>query len=254
MPLAMAFELMHTATLVHDDIIDQDDTRRDRPAVHVKWSVNDAILTGDALIALSVDLASRYGQTILKTVAQSALKLCEGEHADITFTLENITEDSYFRRIREKSASLFRAATYCGALAGDGAPSEVEALSTFGENFGIAYQLRDDILDLTQSGKPALKDLKKGTVTLPLIRAYVSSSPQQRNQLESQVKTVVKGDLSGTVTSSLLQTISQTGSLDYCEMKIDEHLRQAVDSVSSLKDSECKSYLVEMTNALKSMS
>lgn len=113
MPLALAFELMHTATLVHDDVIDQDETRRNKPALYRKWSVNDAILTGDALIALAVELASKYGEEILKTVARSALELCDGERMDITSSLKTATEESYFKRIGEKSASLFRTSTYC---------------------------------------------------------------------------------------------------------------------------------------------
>ena len=83
MDLAHAFELLHTATLVHDDIIDMDDVRRDQPSVHNKWTLDDAILTGDALIALSVRLASSFGPEVIRKVADTALELCEGEHMDI---------------------------------------------------------------------------------------------------------------------------------------------------------------------------
>jgi len=253
MPLALAFEFMHTATLVHDDIIDDDEYRRGILALHKKWSVNEAILTGDALIALAVDLASRYGETILKTVAQSALELCDGEHMDITFSLETATEEWYFRKIREKSASLFRAATYCGALAGGGTPLEVHALSTFGENFGIAYQLRDDILDLTLKGNTVLKDLASGRITLPIIHSYNTCSSDERKQIESKLRTLMNKNcaINNETAKNLLQTFSQKGSLDYCEKKIEENLRQAVASISTLKDTEYKTYLVEMTKALK---
>jgi len=255
-PLALAFELMHTATLIHDDIIDDDDTRRDRPALHRKWSVNDAILTGDSLIAFSVDLASGCGQTILKTVALSALELCEGEHADIAFSLDKTSEEAYFKKIKEKSASLFKAATYCGALAGGGTPSEVESLSNFGENFGIAYQLRDDVLDLRQKGTLMPRDLKSGRITLPLIHAYAASNWLERKQMKSQIKTLTNSapTRSGKVARDLVQTIDQTGALDYSEKKIDDHLHLAVTSVSSLRDTEYKGYLIEMTKALKTMS
>lgn len=255
MPLAMAFELMHTATLVHDDIIDHDDTRRDRSALHTKWSLNDAILTGDALIALSVDLASRYGQTILKTVAQSALELCEGEHADITFSLESTDEDSYFRRIKEKSASLFQAATYCGAFAGRGTSSEVHALSAFGENFGIAYQLRDDLLDLTQKGNMMPRDLKSARLTLPIIHAYDTGSQQQKKRMDIDLQTIAQttSKPNSKAVANLLRTINQTGALEYCEKKMDDYLSLAVASVTSLRDTEYRGYLVEMTKILKAM-
>lgn len=256
MPLALAFELMHTATLVHDDIIDDDEYRRGIPALHKKWSVNDAILTGDALIALSVDLASPYGETILKTVAQSALELCDGEHMDITFSLKTATEESYFKKISEKSASLFKAATYSGALAGGGSHSEVHSLSMYGQNFGIAYQLRDDLLDLKQKERMALKDLRSGSITLPLIHSYNTCSSDEKKQVESQLQRLMKGNPTNDDqgAENLLRIIRSTGSFDYCENKIDEHLRQAVNSISILKDTEYKTYLVEMTRALKALS
>jgi len=256
MPLALAFELMHTATLVHDDIIDQDETRRDKPAVHTKWSVNDAILTGDALIALAVELASEYGQEVLKTVARSALELCDGERMDITSSLETTTEESYFKRIREKSASLFRASTYCGALTGGGSSSEIAALSAFGQNFGIAYQIKDDILDLTHKGTDVLKDQKSGNITLPLIHFYTNNSLGQRKELESKLQTLMQNRNTNDteLSRSILETIRRAGSLDYCEKKIGEHLNRAVSSISGLKNSQFKAYLVEMTEILRSQS
>lgn len=253
MSLALAFELMHTATLVHDDIIDGDSHRRDIPALHKKWSVNDAILTGNALIALSVELASSYGESILKVVARSALELCDGEHMDTTLSLTTTTEESYFRMIREKSASLFAAATYCGALAGGGTPSEVDSLTKFGENFGIAYQLRDDLLDLTQKENTALKDLKSGRITLPLIHSYTNSDQNEKKRIENKLRILTNRNhgIRNETGESLMQILHQAGSLDYCEKKIDDHLCQAVVSISMLQDTEYKAYLVEMTRALK---
>lgn len=255
MSLALAFELMHTATLVHDDIIDNAESRRGMPALHKKWSVNDAILTGDALIALAVHLASGHGEIIMKTVAQSAIELCDGEHKDTTFSIETATEESYFKRIMEKSASLFRAATYCGALAGGGTSSEVNSLSLFGENFGTAYQLRDDILDLTQKGNAALTDLECGKMTLPVIHCYAQSSPDEKEQIESELRALINKNCArdNETVKTLLQMISKKNSLEYCEKKIDEHLNKAVASLYMLRDTEYKAYLVEMTKALKSL-
>lgn len=256
MSLASAFELIHTATLVHDDIIDRDEMRRGKLAVYKKWSVNDAILTGDALIALAVDLASGYGETIMKTVAQSALELCDGEHMDIRFSPEMMTEESYFRRIGEKSASLFRAATYCGALVGGGKFSEANALSMYGENFGIAYQLRDDLLDLTLKENMTLKDLLSGRITLPLIHLYTTSNSDEKKQIENKLRIIMNrnGTMDTETAENILQIIRQSGSLDYCKKKIDEHLRHAIASISILRDTDHKTYLVEMTRALKTWS
>lgn len=254
MPLALAFEFMHTATLVHDDIIDHDDVRRNRPSLHKKWSVNQAILTGDALIALAVGLSSTYGETVMKTVADSALELCDGENMDISFSPQMMTEKSYFKRIEKKSASLFMAATFSGALAGGGMLSEVNSLSAFGENFGIAYQLKDDLLDLTSKRASALKDLRKGTLTLPLIHAYSHCSPHERRQIDSNIQVLLNGNSTRDIeaTRQILRIIKKTESQKYCEKKADEFLREAVVSVAGIKNSEYRTYLGEMVKALKS--
>jgi len=252
MPLALGFELMHTATLVHDDLIDQDEMRRGKPALHKKWSENDAILTGDALIALSVELASGYGETILKTVAQSALQLCDGEHMDITLSLKKATEEAYFRKIKEKSASLFKAAAYCGALAGGGSPIEARSLAAFGENFGIAYQLRDDILDLALEENSFSKDLKSRRVTLPLIHSYAISNATEREQLETAFRVATKkGPIDFAIAERISRFFNEKGSIEYCEKKINQYLRQAVAVVASLRDTEYKNYLFEMAESLK---
>jgi geranylgeranyl diphosphate synthase, type I len=254
MPLALAFEFMHTATLVHDDIIDQDDMRRDRLAIHKKWSMNQALLTGDSLIALAVDLASTYGETIMKTVARSALDLCDGENMDIAFSPKMMTEKSYFQKIRKKSASLFQAATYSGALAGEGIPTEVNSLSAFGENFGMAYQLRDDLLDLTSMNASELKDLRRGRLTLPLIHSYSNCSLDERRRIDDCLQPFLNTDIATNAesTKQILEIIRKTGSREYCEKRVDEFLRQAVANISELKQSEYRTYLVEMVKALKS--
>ncbi len=252
MRLALSFELMHSATLVHDDIIDHDDTRRGKLAVHRKWSVGDAVLTGDALIALAVDLASEYGQPVLKTVAQSALDLCDGAYKDVTFSLRMVTEQLYFEKIKEKSASLFRASTFCGALAGGGTPAEVDSLSMFGENLGIAYQLRDDIIDLSQKGKLAVRDLKSGVINLPLIHAYGMSSLSEKRKIETRLEAIMNSSLDESYkdVESLVRLVIRKKSLRYCEQKVDQYLCKAIDCLAALKDTRHKDYLVEMAEAL----
>lgn len=253
MSLALAFELMHTATLIHDDVIDQDEMRRGKPALHMQWSVNDAILTGDALIALSVDLASGYGETILKTVAQSALQLCDGEHIDITLSLRKATEEMYFRKIKEKSASLFKAAAYCGALAAGGSPLQASALASFGENYGIAYQLRDDIQDIKHEGNMVSKDLKSARVTLPLIHMYLVSNAREKKQLESGLRKAAnnKGFIDSAFAEEILLMLAQKHSVAYCEKKVNQHLNAAITSLEPLRRTECRNYLCQMAEALK---
>lgn len=251
-PLALAFELVHTATLVHDDIIDGDKLRRGIPALHRKWSINDAILTGDAMIALAINLAADFGAEIMRVVSQSALELCDGEHMDTSLSLSTTTEEEYFSKIKKKSASLFKAAAYCGALAGGGSSFEVESLATFCENFGIAYQLRDDLRDLMLTGGFVPKDLKSGRVTLPLIHLYKVSDFVQREKLENDLRILMRGDLvvNNTAIDRFLRSLTTAGSFTYCEQKINEYIKQSIDSIMPLKDTEFKTYLIQMAKSL----
>jgi geranylgeranyl pyrophosphate synthase len=250
MSLALALEFIHNATLVHDDIIDQDEFRRGKPTVYKQWSVNDAILTGDALVALAIDLASEYSPQILREITHGALELCDGEHLDIISTLKSATEKSYFEMIRKKSASLFRTATHCGALAAGGTLSQAKALSMFGEDIGIAYQLKDDLLDLRQNDGMALKDLKKGRITLPLIYSYNSSNSQEKRTIRKNLQLLTSDQTVSQEgpTEEILRIIRRRRTCDYCETKIDAYLSQAVNSISILNDSKCKLYLSMMTD------
>jgi len=252
MPLALAFELIHTATLIHDDIIDQDEVRRGRVTLHRKWSVNDAILTGDALIALAVDLASEYGEHMLKTVARSALELCDGEHEDMSFSLETVSEEWYFRKILGKSASLFRAASYCGAFAAGGTPLEVHYLSEFGENFGIAYQLKDDLLDLDSSVGTIPPDLRSPRLTLPLINLYQTCGSAEKGQLKHDLQLLFgpRDSLSLAAAGRIQRILGEAGSMTYCEEKVLEYVRKSIESIRFLKNSNSKSCLVKMAESL----
>lgn len=253
MPLALAFELIHTATLVHDDIIDQDEVRRGQPSLYKKWSINEAILTGDALIALSVSLASAYGETLLKKVAKSALELCEGERMDLVGSLRTISEQAYFKKIKDKSASLCRTAAYCGAIAGGGSIADARSLSMFGESFGVAYQLRDDVLDFTAKGDFDLKDLSYGKITLPLIYCYTKSTTEEKRQIE-KLQSLINENPSRAheKVNDLLQLIRNKGAFEYCEKKIDQYASNALASISTLKDTEYKEYLIAMSKTLRS--
>lgn len=252
MRLALAFELMHTSTLVHDDIIDRDEMRRGQPCLYKKTSISEAILAGDALIALSVSLASSFGETILKDVAQSALELCEGESMDLVNSLRTTTEQVYFEKIRKKSASLCKSAAYCGAIAGGGSPVEQMALSRFGESLGIAYQLRDDMLDFNSNKDLNLKDVSSGRVTLPLIYCYAQSTPDEKKEIEKLQTLMSKEPSSASEKANdLVQIVRQKGAFDYCERRIDEYLTQAITSLSVLKDTVYKAYLIEIARTLR---
>lgn len=252
MSLALAIELLHTATLVHDDILDQDKFRRDVPAVHEKWSVKDAILVGDALMALAINLASDYGREILKIASETGLALCDGEYMDVSTTSIVMSENEYFEKIRKKSASLFKAATQGGAIAGGGSDLEVKCLADFGEHFGMAYQLSDDLSDITSLGNGIPKDLRKRRISLPLIHLYKSSSLVERGTLlhDLQILASEGHGVKKIALNRILQNLKTKGSLDYCRKKIKEYIDQSIADIRSLRGTDFKFHLIRMAKSL----
>lgn len=251
--LALSFELLHTATLVHDDILDQDSYRRDIPTVHEKWSTNDAILIGDAMISLGVNLLSDYGPEILKITSETGLALCEGEYMDVSTASIELAGVEYLEKIGKKSASLFQAATRCGAIAGGGSDLEVRCLTDFGEHFGIAYQLSDDFFDVSSSRDGIPKDLRKYRISLPLIHLYKSSSLAEREMLVNDLQTLTTRDTAASKVplARVLKNLETKGSLAYCKKKINEYVDLAIADVKPLRNSDFKSYFVQMAELLR---
>ena len=174
---AAAVELIHAASLVHDDLIDEAERRRGVPAVHRRWDGDVALMVGDYLFALAAaEMALAPDPRIIGYFSQGVMTICEGELAPVTVVtpLEDAL-DQYFYKIGCKTAALFEAACKAGAVCGGLAQAAVDALGRFGYDLGIAFQIIDDVLDYTglpeQLGKPAANDLRAGTITLPLIYA-----------------------------------------------------------------------------------
>jgi len=253
MSLALAIELLHNATLVHDDVLDQDKFRRGVPAVHAKWSVNDAILVGDAMISLAINLAADYGREILKIASETGLALCDGEYLDVSTTSIEMAENEYLEKIRKKSASLFQAATCCGAIAGGGSDFEVKCLADFGEHFGMAYQLNDDLSDITSLKDGIPKDLRKRRISLPLIHLYKSSNLVEREKFLNDLQTLAREDcaVKKIALDRILQNLKSKGSLSYCTKKINEYIDQSIVDIQPLRDTEFKFHLIQMAKSLR---
>jgi len=253
MSLALAIELLHTATLVHDDILDQDKFRRNLLAVHEKWSVNDAILVGDAMISLAINLAADYGREILRIASETGLALCDGEYMDVSLASTEMSENNYLEKIMKKSASLFKAATRCGAIAGGGSDLEVKCLANFGQHFGLAYQLSDDLSDITSSRDGIPKDLRKRRISLPIIHLYKSSSPLEKEPLLNDLQILVRGDyaVKNIALKRTLQNLEIKGSLSYCREKIRKYIDQSISDIQPLRDTDFKFYLIQMAESLR---
>ncbi len=253
MKLALAVELLHTATLVHDDILDQDKFRRDIVAVHEKWSTNDAILTGDALISLAINLLADYGKDVTKIASEAGLSLCDGQFMDLSMTSLKTSEIEYLEKTRKKSASLFKAATHCGAKAGGASDSEVICLKDFGEHLGIAYQLNDDLSDITSMTEGIPKDLRKRRITLPLIHLYKFSNLVEREELERDLQILEVNDVSlkKTSLSRILQNLETKGSLSYCRKQTNKFIELAIADIEPLEETVSKHYLVQMAKTIR---
>jgi heptaprenyl diphosphate synthase len=175
--IATSIEMIHAASLVHDDLIDEADVRRGRPTVHKEWGSNVALMVGDYLFALAAGQMAEVGDPrIIKILARSVQCLCEAELTPVT-DVEPIQQaiEQYYAKIGGKTAALFESAAEAGMIAGDGTFQQVETLRQFGYEIGLAFQIVDDVLDFTGDeqtlGKPAGHDLREGTITLPVIYA-----------------------------------------------------------------------------------
>jgi octaprenyl-diphosphate synthase len=184
--LATAVEFIHTATLLHDDVVDSSDLRRGRDTANAVWGNKPAVLVGDFLFARSFELMVEVGSLrILEILSGAAAVIAEGEvHQLITANDTATTETAYLEVIEAKTAALFAAGSQIGAVLADRPPEEEAALERFGRNLGIAYQLVDDMLDFSarqsELGKSVGDDFRDGKITLPILIAFARSNPEER--------------------------------------------------------------------------
>jgi geranylgeranyl pyrophosphate synthase len=248
--LALAIELLHLATLVHDDILDEDLFRRNALSVHAKWSVKEAVLVGDILASFSLSLCKGYKREILDVMVDTCMQLSDGEYSDVELARTTLSEKEYFKKIEKKSASLFKAACECGVLAANGSSSDRAALRFFGENYGVAYQIRDDIIDVEASKKDVQPDVDKFRSTLPIIHVYENANRENRALLEGLLSLKTKGN-SLSFLDELSINLKKSGSLLYCANKVDLYVDKSVASLCSLRESIFKDYLIQMAESLR---
>jgi geranylgeranyl pyrophosphate synthase len=255
--LALAVELLHTATLVHDDILDQDTLRRNALTPNAKWGVRDAVLVGDTLASISLNMAADYDDEIVKVMSQTCLLLSDGEYMDIENAKNLKGENYYLEMIRKKSACLFRAATECGAMAGGGSPKEISSLGCFGENFGMAYQIKDDLSDMFSLSQGIFpQDINEFRATLPILHLCEHSANATKNDLLETIASIKTQSPQQRAESlySLQKDLASTGSLEYCVKRIEQYTDAAISSLRPLSESVYKAYLVRMGDWLRKQS
>jgi octaprenyl-diphosphate synthase len=243
--MATVMEFLHTATLVHDDIIDSADTRRNRPTVNALYGNETAVLMGDWLYmsAFETSLAER-SLPILDILTHVTRKMTEGELLQLT-TLgrTDISEQHYLDIIQRKTAFLFSACCEIGAILGGANAAEQSALGNYGMNLGMTFQLTDDLLDFTSTddalGKSAGVDLLGGKVTLPLIY-LIAAEPSARELIQTVMS---QKSYEGTTRNELHQAVERVGALERARVRADEYATAARAALDGLPESEFRESL-----------
>ncbi len=237
-PLAAGAELMHMATLVHDDVIDNSSLRRGRPTVNAAWSSKVAVLVGDYLFASAVaSIASRYSSEVVRILADLVVEICHGEMLQTRHGYDlDLTEDGYLQRIQEKTASFFGVCTRLGALLCGASPEQVDALRRYGDSVGIAFQMADDLLDIlgsaAETGKPvAGGDMRSGVYTLPLLYALKHSPRADR------LREILSGDADDSAIGEALEIIKASGGVDYTRRQAIRYVDEAKAALTVVPES-----------------
>ncbi len=232
--LAAVVEFIHTATLVHDDIIDDADMRRGRSSVNNKWGNQITVLVGDWLYMQSFFVALRQRNfRILDILIDLTQRMVEGELIQLAFNGNHrVTEDDLLDIAKRKTAYLFSGCARIGGVLGKASLEQEEALSRYGLNAGLAFQLVDDILDFSSSknvlGKPVLSDLKEGKITLPLVYAMDDCSPEEKQK----IKTVLREKQFKSVSATeILDLIRRHNSLEKARKRAADFAREAQDAL-----------------------
>jgi geranylgeranyl pyrophosphate synthase len=233
--LAQSLELVHTASLVHDDIVDEAELRRNVPTVNATWDDDVALIIGDYLFAKAYALAAVLPKPeVIAIVAQTVFALCDGELNEVTATRALPSEADYMERIELKTASLYAACCQGAALLADAQPEHVEALGAYGTSLGLAFQITDDVLDVagdeTDFGKAVGRDLAEGMPTLPMIYAVDEIGDRALG-----ARIVAPGKAPGEV-RELLRIIRESGGVARARAKALWFHDQAVAALAALPD------------------
>jgi octaprenyl-diphosphate synthase len=247
--LAAVIEFIHTATLLHDDVVDESSLRRGRKTANAEFGNAASVLVGDFLYSRAFQMIVEAGSLrVMKVLADATNTIAEGEVLQLLNVHDADTdEENYLRVIRYKTAKLFEAATQVGAILG-GASADVErALADYGMHLGTAFQLIDDVLDysgdLHETGKNLGDDLAEGKPTLPLIYAMRAGNTEERDRIRHAIEHGGKSDLEGVVAA-----IHRVGALDYARERAREEASTATLRLDHLPDSACRDSLLQLAH------
>lgn len=246
MHTAATFEYFHTASLVHDDIVDESEQRRGVKSIHCSYGNKVAVLVGDYLLANGLLCASKVDSPrLVGIVSKAAQALASGEILQLSnVSNQSIDENVYYDIINRKTAALFSACSEAGALCASTDENVIQNMSLFGHYVGMCFQIRDDIFDYDTSadiGKPTGNDMKEGKLTLPLIYALNHSNDEYMQKLAHKVKS---GEISDDEIDELVGFTRSNGGIEYAEHVMKTFADRAKDVLSSYPDGEIKSSLM----------
>lgn len=251
MPFGIALEMVHNFTLVHDDVMDEDDTRRGLKTVHSMYGIPEAILAGDAMFARAFELALESDAPssdlveLTDILARSVRLLAEGQQMDMDFERrKEVSSDEYLKMIERKTAVLYSAAAQGGAIVGGGTEAQQEALFEYGRLIGLAFQIWDDVLDLRSDqktfGKPVLNDIRNGKKTLIAVHALENLKGREREEF---LAVLGKKDAEEKELRRARDILEGAGSVDHASRVSMELVAKAKDRLGVLKDSVHKDAL-----------
>ncbi|TXR52151.1 polyprenyl synthetase family protein [Reinekea thalattae] len=247
--LATVIEFLHTATLLHDDVVDTSDMRRGRPTANAQWGNAPSVLVGDFLYARSFELLVKIAHLeIMNSLASTTRKIAEGEVLQLMNVKNpNISEAQYMDVITGKTAILFQASTQTSALLSGCNEQQANALADYGLHLGLAFQLIDDVLDYSgdaeKLGKNIGDDLAEGKPTLPLIHAMSHGSEADAQLIRSAIR---QGSLEQL--AAIQKIIQANGSIDYAEAKAQQHAQLAKQALADFADSDYKTALLSLAD------
>ncbi len=237
---AVGLELLHTASLVHDDVVDESDERRGQASVNASYNNKVAVLVGDFILSSALlRVSETSNKTIIRKLAKLGQTLSAGEVLQLTnIDNEEISEDVYYQVIKQKTAALFEACCEMGALSAGVDESDLSEIRDFGSNLGLAFQIRDDIFDYYESseiGKPTGNDMAEGKLTLPVIYALKSTGDERMMELARKVKkcTITTDEIADLVTFT-----KANGGIEYAEQKMRYFHDLGVDFIEKNVNSE----------------
>lgn len=245
--LAASIELLHTATLVHDDLIDGSLLRRGSPTLNSLWSPGATVLTGDFIFARAANLAAQTDSVeVMQIFAATLSTIVNGEISQLLSNRCTLDRESYLKRIYAKTASLFETATHTAALISPVDPDTVESVRRFGYNVGIAFQIVDDILDFIGDesilGKPVGSDLRQGIVTLPTIQ-FLEDHPDQK---DAKAFIESKCDQDSTNIDHLIESIRESDAIQKSLTEARKFTEEGIAALNTLPDTEDRRALEEL--------